>query len=127
MPSQMKVKDLDYHRNGISGQGFYVGIVEEIEGGTKRDMLVVRFVGSDDIGTRGGIVDRDVGGVVCAAFDLAMLDKGIIAFGFNSFRGDHYSGVMDEAIAKMQHKTMSARMKDSDKRSERARKALGLK
>lgn len=87
--NSMKVRALDYHRNGISGLGFHVGIVEEIEDGKYREMLVVRF-------DRGA--DKETGNIVCAAFDLKQLDKRCIAFGQNSFRGDHYHQVMDEAI-----------------------------
>lgn len=87
--SKQTVKELDYHRNGVSGLGFYVGIVESIEDGVKKEMLVVRFPESaDDL----------IGNVVCAAFDLAKLDKREIRFVHNSFRGDHFHEVMDKAI-----------------------------
>lgn len=56
----------------------------------EREMLVIRFAGG---------ADKDTGAVVCAAFDLAKLDAREIRFGANSWRGDHYSGVMDHAIA----------------------------
>lgn len=84
------VTQLDYHRNGVSGLGFHVGIVEEPgDDGTKREMLVVRFPKE---------ADQETGNVVCAAFDLAKLDKREIRFFYNSWRGDHYSDVMDDAI-----------------------------
>ena len=82
----MKVKELQHHRNGVSGLPFYVGIVQDDE---DRDMLVVRFYDAD----------KAAGAVVCAAFDLALLDKRDIQFGSNSWRGDHYHEVMDAAIA----------------------------
>jgi hypothetical protein len=87
MKAQLTVKNVEYHRNGISGLPFYVGIVESIEDGKKRDMLVVRFVENADTMT---------GNVVCAAFDLAKLPD--IRFMHNSFRGDHFHVAMDEAI-----------------------------
>jgi hypothetical protein len=89
----MKVKELAYHRNGVSGLGFYCAIVKA-EG---RDMLVVRFAqdGYDD----GKTLDQRAGGVVCAAFDIKLLAQGNIKFGENSWRGDHYAEVMDGAIA----------------------------
>lgn len=87
--SKQVVKQMDYHRNGVSGLGFYVGIVESTEGGATKEMLVVRFPESaDDL----------VGNVVCAAFDLAKLDKREIRFVHNSFRGDHFHDAMDKAI-----------------------------
>ena len=80
----MKIKELHYHRNGVGGLGFYVGIVEE----QKRDMLVIRFPNADE----------KAGAVLCAAFDLSLLDSRDIRFGSNSFRGDHFADVMDKAI-----------------------------
>ena len=80
-----KVTDLHYHRNGISGLGFYVAIVKE----DGRDMLVIRFPKE---------ADRQTGNVVCAAFDLELLEKRDIVFGSNSYRGDHYATLMDKAI-----------------------------
>lgn len=86
MEENKTVMQFAYHRNGVCGQGFYVGIVKDEAG---RDMLVVRFPKESDKAT---------GAVHCAAFDLAQLDKREIAFGLNSWRGDHYSDAMDEAI-----------------------------
>jgi hypothetical protein len=91
-----KVKTLTYHRNGVGGLGFYCAIVED-EG---RDMLVVRFVSYDGKGEN--VVDESVGAIVCAAFDTKLLADGNITFGENSWRGDHYSDVMDAAIKQYQ-------------------------
>lgn len=85
MSSKQKVKKLEYHRNGISGEGFYVAIVQS----DGRDMLVVRFP-----------CDKAVGAVTCAAFDIDLLAQRNIQFGSNSFRGDHFHAVVDAAIAK---------------------------
>ena len=87
------VKTLAYHRNGMSGLGFHVGIVKERDGDEMREMLVIRFPKETDLAT---------GQVVCAAFDLAKLADKEIAFGLNSWRGDHYHVVMDQAITKNQ-------------------------
>ena len=43
-----RVTHLEYHRNGVSGAGFHVGIVHEKEDGQVRDMLVIRFPKEDD-------------------------------------------------------------------------------
>jgi len=83
----VKVLDLAYHRNGICGEGFNVGIVEQ-EG---RRMVVVRFSPEDD---------ARVGAVLCAALDIDLLAQNEIRFGINSWRGDHFADAMDEAIAK---------------------------
>lgn len=82
----MKLKQLDYHRNGISGMGFHVAIVQDK--GT--EMLVIRMGDKE--------ADRDSGSVLCAAFDLALLDKREIRFFYNSFRGDYFADKMDEWI-----------------------------
>lgn len=84
----MKVEKLDYHRNGVGGLGFYVGVVAEQQGQERRRMLVVRFPD----------VDKEAGAIVCAAFDLAKLAEEDITFGSNSWRGDNYDEVMDAAI-----------------------------
>jgi hypothetical protein len=87
----MKVTALEYHRNGITGLGFYAAIVQDND---KTEKLVVRF-GKD--------VDDEMGNVACAVFDLGMLNavgSDRIAFGLNSWRGDHYNEVVDKAIAK---------------------------
>lgn len=92
----MKVKKLDYHRNGVCGLGFHVAIVEDRSDGEKRDMLVVRFSKE---------ADKETGAVVCAAFDLAKLDEREIRFFYNSWRGDHYNAVVDSAIEKQRRKS----------------------
>jgi hypothetical protein len=80
-----KVKELCYHRNGVSGLGFHVGIIKD----GNQEMLVIRFPKESDNGA---------GGVLCAAFDLALLDKRNIKFGDNSWRGDVYAEVIDKEI-----------------------------
>jgi len=85
---KLDVDEISYHRNGICGLGFYVAVVKEKEGGETRKMLVIRFPN----------IDQKAGAVVCAAFDLAKLAKHDIKFGSNSYRGDHYSEVMDDVI-----------------------------
>lgn len=90
-----KVKQLDYHRNGVSGLGFHVAIVEDNEGGDVREMLVIRFPKE---------ADKETGNVVCAAFDLAKLGDKEIRFFHNSWRGDHYHRVVDAAIDELAKK-----------------------
>ena len=85
------VESLAYHRNGVGGCGFYCAIVKD----NGRDMLVVRFQGEYDNGEN---IDQRVGAIVCAAFDTKLLALGNIAFGANSWRGDHYAPVIDAAI-----------------------------
>lgn len=89
--TQKKLKSIAYHRNGISGLGFHVAIVEEKDEDGTREMLVIRFPKE---------ADKETGNVVCAAFDFALLDKREIKFFHNSCRGDHYSDFMDAEIEK---------------------------
>jgi hypothetical protein len=87
---QLELVKLDYHRNGICGQGFWVAIANETdEDGEKSQKLIIRFPD----------VDKEVGAVVCSVLDLGLLNKRIIEFGRNSWRGDHYSDAMDAWIA----------------------------
>ena len=84
-----EVIEMHYHRNGISGLGFHVAIVKDTDGDGTREMLVIRFPKE---------ADEQTGNVVCAAFDLAKLAEKELRFFHNSWRGDYYSDVMDEAI-----------------------------
>jgi hypothetical protein len=83
---EYSLKQMAWHRNGVAGLGFYVAIVHDPENG---DMLVIRFNKEADYGA---------GAILCAAFKLSLLDKREIKFGVNSWRGDHYSTFMDQAI-----------------------------
>ena len=79
----VKLLEADYHRNGISGEGFHVYIVREREGGKWRRMLVVHFRELDGQGN-----------VACAAFDIDRLAVNDIALGSNSWRGDYYHDLL---------------------------------
>lgn len=76
------VTDVQWHRNGVSGVGFYVGFVDDPENGK---MVVVRFPGRD---------------IRTAVLNVQMLAEGSVKFGHNSWRGDHYDSAMLEAIRK---------------------------
>ncbi len=80
-----EILDKAHHRNGVGGMPFTVAIIDDKENGK---MLVVRF---DKQG------DQGAGAILCAAFNLEKLAEGNIAFGENSWRGDHYAALMDEA------------------------------
>ena len=98
-----KVISLDYHRNGIMGLGFYVAIVEDMIDGKLHRMAVVRFGATDQEGFFSGRqLDNEAGNVVCAVLDIDKLASGDIAFGSNSWRGDHSHEIIDEAIKQRQ-------------------------
>lgn len=77
----LKLKALEFHRNGVSGCPFYVGIVKE---GTTRK-IVITF-------------DDEPSAVRTAAFDIDLLAENNIKFGENSFRGDHFHDFMLKQI-----------------------------
>lgn len=74
----MKVKYVDYHRNGVGGTGFHVVMFTE-EG---RNML--------------GVVFPEQGS--CAVFDADLIGNGDVRFLHNSWRGDHYEDELRAAI-----------------------------
>lgn len=74
----MRINKKDYHRNGITGNGF--DIITFNEG--KKQMVAILF---EEKGN-------------CAVFDRNLLGKGIIAFGENSFRAEYYEDDLRQAI-----------------------------
>lgn len=77
---QLTFDAIQYHRNGISGSPFHVLIFQDASQG--------RMV---------GIVFEQKHHV--AVFNLDKLAFGDIAFGSNSFRGDHYEPHLRNAIS----------------------------
>lgn len=78
----VKIKAIDHHRNGSSGESFYAAIATD--GG--QPMLIVRFE------------DDEMSAVRCAVFNISLLAEGLISQQDNGWRGDEYAGVMDKAI-----------------------------
>ena len=79
----MKIKDIDFHRNGISGEPFYISIIEDTA--EKRDMLAITFYG-DESHCRTAVLDVDL-----------LKDKEI-RFGYNSWRPEKYHDLMIKTI-----------------------------
>jgi hypothetical protein len=77
------IEALDYHRNGVGGRGFYVGIFKTVKG---ERYLAIRT--------------NDADGVGCFVLDLDKAHAGNIAFGSNSWRGDVF---IDEASRLVKH------------------------
>lgn len=84
------VKSADYHRNGVSGTGFFIGLVE-YETGTE-DAYVLQVIAIPVQDTTGGttLSFYDNRGVDVFVTSPEMSVKGNIAFGLASFRGDNY-------------------------------------
>jgi len=78
--AKIHVHKIDYHRNGVSGEGFHV----------------CKFIDSKE-GFMIGIVFPSAG--YCAVMNIDMLSEGIIDFGKNSYKGDHYEKELRQAIA----------------------------
>lgn len=90
MPKDAKVTSIAYHRNGCSGRGFYVALVEAKMDDGKHRFLVSRFPKMED--------EEDDSAI--SAIDVDMAARGDIEFGSNSWRGDTFLEVMDAAITK---------------------------
>jgi hypothetical protein len=84
---KFKIQQIEYHRNGISGEPFNVVKFHDPENG---DMLGIVFP-LDEGETWNGRV---------AVFKLDLLAQGNISFGQNSWRGDHYEKELRDAIGK---------------------------
>src|SRR5690348_949630 len=83
-----KILDVARHRNGCSGNPFYV--VRFREG---RDVML-------------GVVFDEQGNV--AVFNEKLLGEGVIAWGENSWRGDDYEDFLREAAGKYDQKVAAA-------------------
>jgi len=79
------------HRNGVAGYPFHVGIITDEDGTTK---VFVHFEETEaEIKAHGWQNPRT------AILDVDLLAKGVIEFGANSHRGDHYSDKIKAHIA----------------------------
>jgi hypothetical protein len=88
----IKILKTDYHRNGVGGEPFKAIIFQhsEDDDDTPKTMVAIRF--ADDKKKGGFSAPR------CAVFDLALLYEGVIEFGQNSWRGDHFATHLDKAL-----------------------------
>lgn len=76
------VQEISYHRNGIGGEGFYA----------------VRFLWCVDRGPENFIATVFDGQGQCAVLSLDRVEEHGVAFGRNSWRGDHVEGRLRKAI-----------------------------
>lgn len=81
---------VDYHRNGISGDGFYVGIYRDKDGSRK---LITYF---PDLGQCAvAVLDLDM----AAAGNVYMHPQdGVPGTGGNAWRGDHYHEAAEDMV-----------------------------
>lgn len=94
--TQLVVEEIAYHRNGVSGNGFYV--VKFAEPAEERQMLAVIFAADEGLDFTGD----------CAVFDRKLLGRDIITFGENSWRGDHYETALRHVIAEWETQRFAA-------------------
>lgn len=78
--SKLEIKEIDRHRNGIGGEGFTVVAFRDTE--ENRNMVAVVHGQQNFV----SVLDTD------------MLAKGVVTFGFNSWRGDTYEHELRLAI-----------------------------
>jgi hypothetical protein len=76
----MKVTEMNYHRNGVCGDPFFVGYITDDDG---KKMLFIHF---------------NHGDVSTAILDNNMLKEDNVRFGENSHRGDHYHDIIKKRI-----------------------------
>ena len=81
----------DHHRNGVGGYPFHVGLITDEDGSTK---LFVHFEETEaEIKANGWQNPRT------AILDVDLLAQGVVEFGANSHRGDHYSDKIEDHIS----------------------------
>lgn len=83
--NEYEIVKQDYHRNGVGGEGFRVALVLGTGEDAGRTFLVVMF---------------ESGEYRTAAFDFELLCQGVIGFGSNSWRGDHFDSALRERLWK---------------------------
>lgn len=83
---KLAIEQIEHHRNGICGAPFYVVLFRD-----------------DDAGRMVGIVFEKASHV--AVLNLEKLAQGNIAFGDNSWRGDHYEPHLRSAIFDQTHRS----------------------
>lgn len=77
----MEITKVSYHRNGVSGEGFFAVTFNDKEHGP---MFAVVFETSRHV----------------AVFRRDLIGAGVIEFGQNSWRGDHFENDLRAAIKK---------------------------
>src|ERR1700693_4885881 len=83
---KLTIIDIAHHRNGISGAPFDVALFEDHDAAEGSRKVAILFEQPCH----------------CAVLDVAKLAQGDIAFGSNSWRGDHYEPHLRKAIVERQ-------------------------
>jgi len=85
-----RLEKVEYHRNGIMGDGFMVGLANCLVEGKKRKMLFVQFPKQDE---NGETPKDEWANMQTAVLDMDLLAQGDIGGnnGWNQWRGDHFA------------------------------------
>ena len=89
----INVTDVEWHRNGLGGEGFHVVLFGWVDGKKNRKMVATVFGASEKKPS-----------MRTAVFDRDELAAGNVAFdGGNSWRGDHFAAALNDAIVEYEH------------------------
>ena len=114
---KLKINNIQYHRNGVCGEPFYVINFDDKEIG---NMIGVVFPIYDNKKNQ----YKNEFNPKVAVFKTKLLGQGNINFGENSFRGDHFSDELIQAINKNNKKTMKSFKKSIVKNSNKLIKKI---
>lgn len=96
MNKSIKIEEIAYHRNGVSGAGFHVIKFVDPQVGKPKTRLI------DQMNEIEGAQGKMLGIVFDAPYHVAVFDRGllsqdVIGFGRNSWRGDYYESDLRKA------------------------------
>jgi len=92
---KVTVYEVAYHRNGVGGMGFHVvAFAANPDGDETNEYVGIVFAREG----KNGEAQSDE--CPTAVFDRKLLGDGIIAFGYNSHRGDYFENALLKAIDK---------------------------
>jgi len=86
---KIKVTDIAYHRNGVSGNGFHVVTFINKDGNKNMHMVAILFENRFDI----------------AVLNTDLLSAGVISSGENAWRGDNFEPELRSEIKKWEDET----------------------
>ena len=112
-----EIEEIEYHRNGVSGEGFHiVKFISPSDG----PMVAILFRGEHDEDEDKADKEKEGSNGRCAVFNRDKLKEDDFRFFYNSWRGDHYEPAMRQAIFEHRQKEraeMMARIAEREKKS----------
>ena len=96
MSKPIKIEEIAYHRNGVSGAGFYVVRFIDPQIGQPKTRLIDQM--NEIEGAQGKMIAIVFDAPYhVAVFDRELLAQDVIGFGANSWRGDYYESDLRKA------------------------------